>query len=415
MRPTRAPIPAPVVSLVVSLVMALVAVLLAGCGSAATPQQAPPLAVDPTAAAPAPGAPAADGGVGAPLVAGGASCLDTTAAGLGERRYGQLLMAGVPAGALGSASTAALRAGAGGIILTDGEGVPAPTVTATVAAAQRLALSSRGAPRLLVSTDQEGGQVQELDGTGFSTIPAAVAQGRDPGSLAADARGWGGELRRAGVDVDLAPVSDVVDPDLGAANAPVGKFGRQYGTDVATAGTGVRNFVTGMGQAGVAPTLKHFPGLGKVRQNTDFAGGVVDATTTVDDPDLGSFSDGIEAGAPLVMMSSARYPRIDDAQALFSSTIMNDVLRGRLGFTGVIMTDDVGAAAALADVPVGERATRFLAAGGDLVLTVQPGDIGPMLRAITARTQADPAFRARADDAVRRVLDLKQRQGLICG
>jgi beta-N-acetylhexosaminidase len=112
-------------------------------------------------------------------------------------------------------------------------------------------------------------------------------------------------------------------------------------------------------------------------------------------------------------MSSARYSKIDpDNQALFSSTIMRDVLRGRLGFTGVIMTDDVGAAQALADTPVGARATKFLAAGGDLLLTIQPQDLTPMLGAITAAAK-EPAFAARAQDAVRRVLALKERQGVL--
>jgi beta-N-acetylhexosaminidase len=76
------------------------------------------------------------------------------------------------------------------------------------------------------------------------------------------------------------------------------------------------------------------------------------------------------------------------------------------------MTDDVGVAQALADVPVGDRATRFLAAGGDLVLTVQPQDLAPMLDAISTAAR-DPAFAARAQDAVRRVLALKEQQGIL--
>lgn len=393
------------------LVLAVLAAL-AGCGAGSHAPQASPLAVQGGSPASPDGSSGTVGDLPAPLLAGGPSCVDTVLARLGPRRYGQLVMAGVPAAGLGSASTAALTRGAGGIIVTDGAGVPSRTVIATVTAAQRLAGTT---PELLVSTDQEGGQVQELDGAGFSTIPAAVEQGRDPGPLRSAARRWGAELRTARVNVDLAPVADVVDPALGTANAPVGRFGRQYGTDAGTAGAGVAQFVGGMQAAGVAATLKHFPGLGKVRQNTDFAGGVVDSTTTADDADLQPFRDGIAARAPLVMMSSARYTRIDGADlALFSPTIMNDVLRGKLGFPGVIMTDDVGAAAALADIPVGDRAVRFLAAGGDLVLTVRPADVPPMLQAIGERAERDEAFRARADDAVRRVLVLKQAQGLAC-
>ncbi len=169
-----------------------------------------------------------------------------------------------------------------------------------------------------------------------------------------------------------------------------------------------------MGQAGVATTLKHFPGLGQVRQNTDFAGAVVDTTTTRDDPGLASFRAGIEAGAGAVMMSSARYTRIDpDTPALFSTTIVTDVLRRDLGFNGVVMTDDVGAAAALADVPVGQRAVRFVAAGGDLVLTVRPSDVAPMIGALAAAADRDPAFAARLDESARRVLTLKSDRALL--
>ncbi|MCD2187091.1 glycoside hydrolase family 3 N-terminal domain-containing protein [Actinomycetospora soli] len=372
--------------------------LLTGCSAAQAPA-APPLATGSSAAA-APTSPAAP-----------VSCATATYDRLTDRqRWAQLVVVGVPAGGVSSAARQALALEPGGIILTDGESASADTVTKVVTSAQ--ATGGAEVP-LLVAADQEGGQVQELEGPGFPTMPSALAQGRDPGGLQADARGWGRALRDVGVTVNLAPVADVVDPSLGTANAPVGRFDRQYGDDAATASAGVRAFVAGMRDADVASTLKHFPGLGEVRQNTDFAGGVVDSTTGPDSPTLESFATGIRAGAPFVMMSSARYTRIDpDEQALFSSRVMNDLLRGQLGFQGVIMTDDVGAAAALADTPVGARATRFVAAGGDLVLTIRPGDLAPMLDAITAAAR-EPAFAQRAQDAVRRVLALKEQQGVL--
>jgi beta-N-acetylhexosaminidase len=308
------------------------------------------------------------------------------------------------------AARAALAREPGGIILTGGATASTDDVTQVVTSAQ----ATGGADvRMLVTTDQEGGQVQQLKGPGFTRIPPGTTQGRDADALRGDARGWGTELRDVGVTADLAPVADVVDPALGTANATDGRYGRQFGTDVDTVAPAVTAFVDGMRDAGVATTLKHFPGLGAVRQNTDFAGGVVDTTTGADSPSLGSFRAGILAGAPLVMMSSAQYAKIDPGrQALFSSRIMRDLLRGQLGFRGVIMTDDVGVAQALADVPVGDRATRFLAAGGDLVLTVQPQDLAPMLDAISTAAR-DPAFAARAQDAVRRVLALKEQQGIL--
>ena len=386
--------------------VALALAALAACGSPAPGSGTPevgPIPVDGGTPVPAPAATAP---------APPPSCVQQTVDRLGDRRYGQLVVGGMPAGAPSSAALAAVRAGSGGVILVDGDTASVRAVAATVTGAQQAA----DVP-LLVSTDQEGGQVQKLSGPGFSSVPAPTQQPQDPDALRRAAVGWGGELAAARVNLDLAPVADVVDPALGTANAPVGKYGRQYGTSPSATGPRVAAFVQGLDAAGVASTLKHFPGLGRVRQNTDFAGGVVDTATGPDDPALQSFADGIAAGAPVVMMSSARYPRIDpDHLALYSPTVMNDVLRGRLGFRGVIMTDDVGVAVALADIPVAQRATRFVEAGGDVTLTVRPGDVAPMIAALRDRAAADPAFAARADDAVRRVLTLKQERGLLrCG
>jgi beta-N-acetylhexosaminidase len=153
-----------------------------------------------------------------------------------------------------------------------------------------------------------------------------------------------------------------------------------------------------------------------VRENTDFAG-TSDDVTTVDDPALGSFRAGIAAGAPVVMMSSAVYSRIDPAnRALFSRTVVTDLLRGRLGFTGVVTTDDVGAAAAVDDVAIGQRAVRFVAAGGDQVLTIKPTDVGPMVDALVDRARRDPAFADRVTESARRIVALKvDRHVVPCG
>jgi beta-N-acetylhexosaminidase len=386
----------------------VVTALVAGCGGPPAPAPAA------LASSPAPAPATTPAGPTAPTTPGpptSSACVTATWDRLTPaQRWAQLVVVGVPAGGVSPAARAALTAEPGGIILTDGDTASADAVTKVVTSAE--ATGGADVP-LLVATDQEGGQVQELKGPGFTRIPPATTQGKDAAALRGDAGRWGQELRDVGVNVDLAPVADVVDPALGTANAPVGKYGRQYGTDVATVAPAVTAFAQGMLASRVAPTLKHFPGLGEVRQNTDFAGGVVDSTTRADSPSLGSFAAGIRAGAPLVMMSSARYAQIDpDHQALFSSRVMRDLLRDRLGFDGVIMTDDVGAAQALAGTPVGARATTFLAAGGDLVLTVRPQDLAPMVDAITAAA-AEPAFAARAQDAVRRVLALKERQGIL--
>jgi beta-N-acetylhexosaminidase len=402
-RPSR-----PAVVLRAAACLSLTAGVLAGCGGA-TGDPAP-------SSSPGPSSPASSTRTTtttAAAPAGPSPCVTATYDRLTPaQRWAQLVVVGVPAGGVTPAARTALGKEPGGIMLTGGDSASADDVTQVVTSAE--ATGGADVP-MLVATDQEGGQVQILKGPGFTRIPPATTQGKDPAALRGQVQAWGKELRDVGVTVDLAPVADVVDPALGTANGPIGKFGRQFGTDVDTVSPAVTAFVDGMRDARVAPTLKHFPGLGAVRQNTDTSADVTDTQTGTDSPSLGSFAAGIRAGAPLVMMSSATYTKIDPKnQALFSSLIMHDLLRNQLHFTGVIMTDDVGAAAAVASTPVGDRATRFVAAGGDLVLTVQPQDLGPMVDAITAEAASEPAFAARAQDAVERVLALKEQQRIIC-
>jgi beta-N-acetylhexosaminidase len=114
------------------------------------------------------------------------------------------------------------------------------------------------------------------------------------------------------------------------------------------------------------------------------------------------------------MVSTAIYQRIDPGvPAIFSHRIVTDLLRRRLGFGGVVITDDIGAAAQVRSVPVGERAVRFVTAGGDMVLTVDAGQAATLAQALLARAERDPSFKALVDAAALRVLEAKQRQGLL--
>ena len=273
---------------------------------------------------------------------------------------------------------------------------------------------------LLVAVDQEGGQVQQLRGSGFTRIPSARTQAQSSVAAEEDAvKAWSGQLARAGVNVNLAPVADTVPLELGAGNAPIGRFGRDFAPgDARTNARYAAAFVRGSLAAGIAPTVKHFPGLGRVTGNTDLtSSGTTDRTASTSDPYLEPFEAAIRAGAPLVMVSSARYPRLDASnQAVFSKAVISGLLRERMGYDGVVITDDVGAARAVAAVRVGDRATRFVAAGGDIVLTADASQAPVMLQAIAKRRKASSAFAAQVDAAAARVLDLKADLGLVrCG
>jgi len=319
-----------------------------------------------------------------------------------------------------SAEAAAITGGkAGAVILMGHTSGGTPVVKPVAARAQSLAPTVPGATvRMLVATDQEGGQVQVLKGAGFSTMPSAVTQGQwSTSRLRSSATTWGRQLAAAGVNMNLAPVADTVPSSLVSVNAPIGQLDREYGNDPTTVASHATAFLTGMRQAGVIPTAKHFPGLGRVTGNTDLTADVVDSTTTRDDPYLQPFRSAVQAGVPFVMVSSATYSRIDaDHQAAFSSTVMRGLLRDSLGFKGAIISDDLGNAVAVADRTPAQRALDFLSAGGTMVLTVKPSDIVPMTSAVISRMAADATLRAAVDDGVRRVLTAKHTAGLLtCG
>jgi beta-N-acetylhexosaminidase len=269
---------------------------------------------------------------------------------------------------------------------------------------------------LYVAADQEGGSVQELSGSGFTAMPPAIVQGRTPPrSLLSEASGWAGQWARSGLNLDLAPVADVVPADQVRTNQVDGIYGRELGSDPVAVAGDVAALVQGLQSAGVGATLKHFPGLGRVTDNTDTAPGVTDTKTSARDPDLGSFTAGIAAGARFVMVSLARYDLIDPTQpAVYSPVVITQLLRHSLGFGGVVISDDLGAAASAQSLPVGERAAAFIRAGGDIALVVGPASsVAPMVQGLEAAAANDPGLQAQIGTAVRKVLTDKIRAGLI--
>ena len=261
----------------------------------------------------------------------------------------------------------------------------------------------------------EGGEIQPLKGPGFATIPTAVTQGKlTPANLEQDAAKWGSELKKAGVNLNLAPVMDVVPPGTAAENAPIGALDREFGDNPQTNGEHGAAFIRGMREAGVATSAKHFPGLGRVRGNTDFTANVVDTQTTADDPYLKSFQAAIDAGVPIVMVALATYTRIDpDHLAVFSTRIIQGILRDRLHFNGAIISDDLGEAAAVANIPPGTRAIDFLQAGGDMITSQTVPAAVAMDEAVLRRAEADAAFRQDVSNAVMKILGVKQGYGLL--
>jgi beta-N-acetylhexosaminidase len=327
-------------------------------------------------------------------------------------RVGQLFMVDCPTAGITSATVDAIQREHVGSVILDG------TSQAGLAAISALTVALETAnpspAKLFIATDQEGGEVQRLQGPGFATVPSGVQQGMlSTSALRADATTWGQQLRAAGVTIDLAPVVDTVPPNS-SSNPPIGDLDREFGHDPATVAAHGAAVVDGLAAAGVDATVKHFPGLGRVTGNTDTTSGVTDPTTTRTDAYLAPFATAIAHHVPFVMMSTAIYSKIDAAHpAAFSSTVITDMLRGDLGFTGVVVSDDLGAAAQVSGYTAGARAVDFIAAGGDMVLTVDAGVVSEMVSAVLARAQSNSAFRAQVNAAALLILQAKQARGLL--
>ncbi|MEV6929860.1 glycoside hydrolase family 3 N-terminal domain-containing protein [Dactylosporangium sp. NPDC051485] len=331
-----------------------------------------------------------------------------------EQQAAQLLMIGTAIDSPGGAVATIQKYHIGGIFLAGRSSASAATMRQAIAQLQDAARKNGGLA-LQIGIDQEGGQVQTLKGADFPAIPTAVSQGKlDAAALKTQTAEWAARLKGIGVTIDLAPVADVVPADVGKSNPPIGGFERQYGTTPDPVAEDVATVVAAIQGAGVQTTLKHFPGLGRVRANTDTSTGARDDLTTVDDPALKPFATGISAGSAAVMISSAAYPKLDPQNvAAFSPAIVTDLLRGKMGFDGLVLSDDLGAAQAVSAVPLGQRAVRFIRAGGDMVLSVRLQDAGPMTEALVAAAKSDPAFAARITQSATRVIRSKLAAGLV--
>lgn len=243
------------------------------------------------------------------------------------------------------------------------------------------------APRpQLVCVDQEGGRVQRFR-DGYSALPPLEGFGRvyaaDPDGALAQARehAWlmASEVRASGVDLSFAPVVD-----LGRGNLAIGD--RAFSADPQVVAAFTRAYVEGMHDAGMAATLKHFPGHGSVREDTHFDDAIDDRTLdTIRNEDLIPFAAGIDAGADAVMLAHVVYPQVAPEPAGYSPFWINDILRAEMGFRGVVFSDDIGMAAAHGVGGIKARVDAHLDAGCDVVLVCHPELVDESLAAVEGR------------------------------
>ena len=249
------------------------------------------------------------------------------------------------------------------------------------------------APRpQLLCVDQEGGRVQRFV-EGFTRLPALAPFGplydREPAAALrlAHQHAWlmASEIRAIGLDLSFAPVVD-----LARGNLAIGD--RAFHADPQVVAAFTRAYVQGMHAAGMAATLKHFPGHGSVLEDTHFDAAIDPRPLDVlEREDLVPFAAGIEAGAEAVMLAHVTYPAIAPEPAGYSPFWLQDVLRGRMGFRGVAFSDDIGMAAAESAGGIKARIDAHLDSGCDVVLVCAPALVDDSLTACEGRGPANTA------------------------
>lgn len=299
---------------------------------------------------------------------------------------------------------ARLRGGLGGVCLF-AQNIASPEQLRELTAAIREAN-----PLAIIAIDEEGGDVSRLHAATGSPFPGNAVLGRidDVALTASVGAAVARELRAAGVNVNFAPDVDInSNPD----NPVIGV--RSFGTDPQLVARHAAAWVAAHEAEGVAVSAKHFPGHGDTSSDSHHALPVIDLPLeTLRERELVPFEAAVAAGARTIMSSHILLPQLDaDGPATFSSRILEGMLRGDLGFTGVIVSDALDMTGASGEIGIPAAAVRALAGGCDL-LCIGTENTDEQLAEIEAAIDEAVAVGAlsadRLADAARRIRELAE-------
>jgi beta-N-acetylhexosaminidase len=269
---------------------------------------------------------------------------------------------------------------------------------------------------LLVAIDEEGGQVDRLKARyGFPRTLSEAALGArdDAGYTRLRAKAIGSTLSDLAIDLDLAPVVDV---DVNPSNPIIGALDRSFSADPQVVSRQGLAYLAGLHDAGVGGTLKHFPGHGSSTADTHL--GTVDVTKTWTAAELLPFREIIAQGdVDAVLVAHVFNSDLDpNYPASLSGLVIDGMLRGDLGFDGVVITDDLQMGAIRKEFGYTTAVERAILAGAD-VLTIaneqvyEPGIVATTIEIIEAAVNEGRIDPARIDDSWRRISALKARLG----
>lgn len=259
----------------------------------------------------------------------------------------------------------------------------------------------------LVSIDVEGGTVYRF--TWDPKTQSAMDLGQSADTRAAFRQFYqvGSALQEVGINMNLAPVLDV-------AESPLDTFltTRIYSPDETVTGSMGAAAVAGLAHADCLSTLKHFPGHGGTNDDSHKVTPVVDKSREeLENYDLAAFRYGIDAGADVVLAAHILYPALDDESiASLSYPILTEILREKMGFSGLILSDDFRMDGLELHRPIRQAAVDFILAGGDLILCgAVPSMQKTIMNALWEAAEDGTLPEARIDESVRRVLQKKMK------
>ncbi len=258
---------------------------------------------------------------------------------------------------------------------------------------------------IFLAVDEEGGDVSRVGNSKVEVTKiddmAAIGAGGDASQAAEAGSVIGSYLKELGFNVDFAPVADVAGEGSALGN-------RSFGSDPQMAGEMVASVVGGLEGSGVSACLKHFPGIGSASEDTHE--GRVEIAKSLEEmraSDFVPFSAGIEAGADFVMVSHATAPALDEdnVPSSLSKKVITDILRGELGFEGVVITDALDMTAITDYYPTEDAAVMALEAGADMLL--MPDDFEKAYNAVLAAVQDGTLSEERINESLDRIYRVK--------
>jgi beta-N-acetylhexosaminidase len=329
-----------------------------------------------------------------------------------RRKIGRLLVVGFRGLSVGPDDpiVKALEAGLGGVILFDQDRVTRTRNVESPGQLAALVISLREAASgsLIVAIDQEGGRVSRLkpaNGFPATRSQAEIGATDDPDEAFEAGRSMAETMADAGIDLDLAPVVDV---NVNPTNPAIGALGRSFSADPSVVAAMAEAEIHGLHEFGVRAAIKHFPGLGSASANTDLAN--VDVTRTWTEAELEPFETLIAAGLPDAVMSGHMVnDKLDPGvPASLSFGTVDGLLRGRLGWEGAVITDDLGAEAIASRYTREEAVALALEAGNDLLLfanqTVYVPDLATeLVETILELVTTGRISEARIDQSIERI------------